>query len=234
MQINGRIALVTGANRGLGLAFVRTLLARGATKVYAAAREPSAIAAPGAVPIALDVTKPEQIAAAAREAADVELVINNAGVSRRSPLLAADALASARVEFETNALGPLAVSRAFAPVLASHGGGAIINVLSVLSWFTLPGVATYSASKAAAWSITNGLRTELQTQGTQVVGVHVAFIDTDMARAVQLPKVQPADVANAALDALEAGETEVLVDDIARNVKQMLSQGVYLAPPRVR
>src|SRR5262245_30112201 len=138
MQINGRIALVTGSNRGLGLELVRALLARGARKVYAAAREPSAIAPPGSVPIALDVTNLEQIATAAREAADVEIVINNAGVSMRSPLLGADAIASARVEFETNALGPLAVSRAFAPVLARNGGGAIINVLSVLSWVTLP------------------------------------------------------------------------------------------------
>ena len=231
MKIHHTIALVTGANRGLGLAFTRALLARGATKVYAAARNPDSIArAPGIVPIALDVTNADQIAAAAAAAGDVLLLVNNAAIASSSSLLGPDAIAAARAELETNAIGPLATSRAFAPILARNGGGAIVNILSALSWVALPSFATYSASKSAAWSITNGLRHELRGQGTQVIGVHAGFIDTDMASKVAGPKVSPDAVVAAALDAVESGATEVLADAVAQHVKAALSQGVYLEP----
>lgn len=231
MKIQNSVALVTGANRGLGLAFAKALLERGATKVYAAAREPTSISLPGVVPVRLDVTRPEHIEALAREAGDVTLLINNAGILKPAGLTARDALTQARAELETNYLGPLATSQAFAPILARHGGGAIINVLSVLSWVSFPGVAGYSASKAAAWAMTNGLRHELRGQKTQVVSLHVGYMDTDMAERVTAPKSSPADVVRLTLDALEAGKEEVLADEVSRNVKQGLSSGVYLAAP---
>jgi NAD(P)-dependent dehydrogenase (short-subunit alcohol dehydrogenase family) len=233
MQIKNAVALVTGANRGLGLAFARVLLERGARKVYAAARDPSTISLPGVVPVRLDVTRPEQVEAIAREARDVTLLINNAGILRGTALLAKDVQAAARDELETNYLGPLATSSAFAPILASHGGGAIINVLSVLSWLSFPGTSTYSASKAAAWAMTNGLRNELRGQKTQVLGLHVGYVDTDMAQGVNAPKSNPTEVVRLTLDALEAGKEEILADEVSRNVKKGLSAepGVYLGIP---
>jgi NAD(P)-dependent dehydrogenase (short-subunit alcohol dehydrogenase family) len=219
MKIHNAVALVTGANRGLGLAFTRALLAGGARKVYAAARDPGTIQLPGVQPVALDVTRDGDVAELARALGDVDLVINNAGISRGSGLLAGDSAAALRAELETNTFGPLAVARAFAPVLARNGGGAIVNVLSVLSWLTIPQVATYGVSKAAAWSVTNGLRHELRGQGTQVVAVHVGYIDTDLARQVQGPKISPDEVARAVLAGVEAGQDEVLVDDLSRQVK---------------
>lgn len=236
MIIQNSVALVTGANRGLGRAFARELLARGARKVYAGARDPASVDLPGVVPVRLDVTDPEQIAALAREAGDVTLLVNNAGIIRKGGLLGPDALAGARAELETNYLGPLATSRAFAPILAENGGGAIINVLSVLSWVALPTSATYSASKAAAWALTNGLRNELRPQHTQVLGLHVGYIDTDMVRAIDAPKSSPEEVVRKTLDALEAGQEEILADDLSHAVKRGLSAqpGVYLgaAAPR--
>jgi NAD(P)-dependent dehydrogenase (short-subunit alcohol dehydrogenase family) len=223
MLIENSVALVTGANRGLGLAFAQALLARGARKVYAAAREPSSITLPGVVPLALDVTNAAHIAAAVEAAGDVTLLVNNAGILRPSPLLGEDALTAVRAELETNVFGPLATSRAFAPVLARNGGGAIINVLSVLSWVTLPQVATYSLSKAAAWSLTNGLRNELAAQGTQVLALHVGFMDTDMAKGVPGAKAAPSAVAALALDGVESGAAEVLADQISQQVKSGLS-----------
>jgi NAD(P)-dependent dehydrogenase (short-subunit alcohol dehydrogenase family) len=239
MQIKNSVALVTGANRGLGLVLARQLVARGARTVYAAARDPQAVSAgplgalPAIVPVRLDVTDPVQVAAAASACGDVSLLVNNAGISRHTGLLADDAIAAARAELETNVIGPLATGRAFAPVLARNGGGAIINVLSVLSWVTLPSLATYSASKAAAWSLTNGLRNELRGQGTQVLAVHVGYMDTDMAAHVPGAKTSPDDVARQILDALEAGQDEILADALSRQVKQGLSapRGVYLSDP---
>jgi len=230
MDIRNAVVLVTGANRGLGLAFVNELLAAGVKKVYAAARDPSTITVQGVERVKLDVTRPEDIAAAARRCSDVTLLINNAGVSRGSPFLAAGSAAAARSEFETNFFGPLAMSQAFAPVLAGNGGGAIVNVLSVLSWLNLSGAATYSASKSAAWSLTNGLRNELRGQGTQVLALHVAFMDTDMTKGIDAPKANPRDVVRQTLEALTAGSEEVLADDLTRQVKRGLSaeQGVYM------
>ncbi|HEY4241472.1 MAG TPA: SDR family oxidoreductase [Kofleriaceae bacterium] len=234
MKVEGSVALVTGANRGIGLALAKALLNRGARKVYAAARDPHSIVLPRVERLALDVTDPAQVAAAVSVAGDVQIVINNAGISRRTSLLAAGAADAARAQFETNAIGPLAVASAFAPTLARNGGGAIVNVLSALSWGTLATTGTYSASKAAAWALTNGLRIELAAQGTQVLAVHMGFVDTDMTKALSVEKVSADDVARRVLDALDAGESEVLADATAQYIKQGLSQGIYLAEPQVR
>jgi NAD(P)-dependent dehydrogenase (short-subunit alcohol dehydrogenase family) len=222
MQINGAVALVTGGNRGLGEKFVQALLDGGAAKVYAAARNPASVTGPGAVPIALDITDPESVRAAAEEAGDVTLLINNAGTSGGVDLLA-DNLDLVRNEFETHVFGTLAVTRAFAPVLARNGGGAVLNVLSVLSWVTVPGSAVYSAAKSAEWSLTNATRLALLDQGTLVTGLHVGYMDTDMTAGIDAPKEDPAKIARIALDGIEAGLYEVVADDISRQVKAGLS-----------
>jgi len=233
MKIKDSVALVTGANRGLGLAFTKALLAGGARKVYAAARDLASVKQPGVQPVRLDVTQPEQVEAAAREFGDVNLLINNAGIIRGTGFLTPDGLDATRAEFETNFFGPLLTARAFAPILARNGGGAIVNVLSVLSWVSLSTSSSYSASKAAAWSLSNGLRNELRGQGTEVLSLHVGFMDTDMVRDVTGPKVQPDDVVKQVLAALEEGKSEILADDVSRRIKQNLSAepGIYLLPP---
>jgi NAD(P)-dependent dehydrogenase (short-subunit alcohol dehydrogenase family) len=223
MKLKNAVVFITGANRGLGRAFAEAALAAGAAKVYAAARDIKAIELPGVVPVALDVTDTQQVAAAAASCTDVTLLVNNAGISRPGRLLGDEGMAAARAELETNFFGPWALTDAFAPVLRANGGGAVLNVLSVLSWLTLPGAATYSASKAAAWSLSNGLRNELRDQGTQVTSLHVGFMDTDMTRGLDAPKAAPADIARLALEGVEAGAFEVLADDISRHVKQSLS-----------
>ncbi|WP_426244928.1 SDR family oxidoreductase [Nocardioides sp. LHG3406-4] len=222
MQISESVAFVTGANRGLGKAFTDALVARGATTVYAAARNPDTITDPRLTPVRLDVTDPASVAAAASLAGDADLVINNAGISRGGSVLGAD-VADVRAQLETNLLGPLEVTRAFAPVLARNGGGALVNVLSALSWMSFSSLAGYSASKAAAWSLTNATRAELRGQGTLVVGVHMGYVDTDMAASVEGPKADPVDVVTQVLDAVEAGQDEVLGDDVARQVRAALS-----------
>jgi NAD(P)-dependent dehydrogenase (short-subunit alcohol dehydrogenase family) len=232
MKITGAVALVTGANRGLGLAFARALLERGAAKVYAGARDPASVKLPGVVPLKLDVTRDEDVIAAARKASDVTLLINNAGIAKFGAFLADNAIADSREHFEVNVIGPLRMARAFSPVLKRNGGGAILNVLSVASWINGPLLATYAASKSAAWALTNGLRTELAEQGTQVLGLHAGFIDTDMTQDITAPKSTPEAIVKAALDALERGDKQVLADDITRNVHRGLSvePAVYLSP----
>jgi NAD(P)-dependent dehydrogenase (short-subunit alcohol dehydrogenase family) len=223
MRIADSVALVTGAGRGLGRAYVQELAERGAATIYAGARDPSQVTGAG-IPVPLDVTDPDQVAAAARRCADVTLLVNNAGVMTLSPLIGAPSMAGARAEIETNYLGTLAMCRAFAPILAANGGGAIVNMLSVVSFFTNPANGSYGASKAAEWSLTNGVRIELAHQGTQVVGVHAGFIDTEMARelAGDAPKISPVDVARQVFDAIEAGAVEVLADARSRRVKSLL------------
>ncbi len=221
--ISGSTALVTGANRGLGRAIAEELLARGAKTVYAAVRDPRSVTDPRLTPVRVDVTDPASVLAAAELAADVDLVVNNAGISEGTSVLAPDGVDSLRRQLETNAVGPLLVARAFAPTLEANGGGAIVNVLSVLSWVTAARTSAYSASKAAAWSITNALRGELRAQGTQVVGVHVGYLDTDMAAHVDGPKTDPAALARQVLDAVERGDDEVLGDDLSVGVKGALS-----------
>jgi NAD(P)-dependent dehydrogenase (short-subunit alcohol dehydrogenase family) len=223
VDIAGSVALVTGANRGLGAAFCRALLERGASKVYAGARDPDTIRTAGVVPVRLDITSPVEVAAAAAQCGDTTLLVNNAGILTGAPVLADDALEDGRREFETNVFGTLSMSRAFVPVLGANGGGAIINVLSVLSWFSLPGGALYCASKAAAWSLTNALRLDVLDQHTQVVALHVGYMDTDMTAGIDAPKSSPDDVAAQALTGVEAGAFEVLADEVSRNVRGALS-----------
>lgn len=232
MKIQGSTALVTGANRGLGAAIVAALLRAGAKKVYAGARERFEITDPRVEYVRLDVTNAADIAAAARHCDDVDVLINNAGVSRFKSFLSEDSIAAARSELETNFIAPLALTQAFAPVLARNGGGAVVNVLSVASWVNVSAFATYSASKAAAWSLTNGLRNELRSQGTHVMGVHVGFMDTDMARGISSAKTSPDDVAQRLLDALENRSEEALVDEVSQQVKHGFSAEppVYLLP----
>ena len=233
MNIEGSVALVTGANRGLGAAFCRTLLDRGATKVYAGARDPATIDHPGLIPVQLDVTSAADIAAAADQCGDVTLLVNNAGIGTGTSALADDALDAARLEFETNVFGPLALAAAFAPALAANGGGAIVNVLSVLSWVSRPTTAIYCASKAAGWSLTNSLRQELLTQHTQVLGLYVGYMDTDMTNGIDAPKSDPVVVAGLTLDGVESGAHEVLADDISRHVRGALSGDLVALYPQL-
>jgi NAD(P)-dependent dehydrogenase (short-subunit alcohol dehydrogenase family) len=231
MNIKDATVLVTGANRGLGLVFTRELLARGARKVYAAARDPATITEPGVQPLRLDVTNPDDVAAAAKLASDVTLVINNAGIAQAGGFLAEDSEAITRRIFETNFYGMLSMSKAFAPVLKANGGGALLNVLSVVSWVS-GAMAAYSASKSAAWSLTNALRLELAGQKTQVTALHMGFVDTDLARDFDAPKSTSEDIVKRALDGLEAGLDEVLADERSVQVKQGLAAArpIYLPP----
>ena len=223
MNIQNAVVLVTGANRGIGLAFTRQLLARGARKVYAAARDPATVTLPGVQALRLDVTKPEEIAAAAQQANDVTLVINNAGIAQPGGFLADDSDAVARRIFETNFFGMLNVSKTFAPVLKANGGGALLNVLSVASWVNGGELAAYSASKSAAWSLTNALRHELAAQKTQVLGLHMAYVDTDLTRGFEVQKSSAEEIVQRALDGLEAGADEVLAVALTQQVRQGLT-----------
>jgi NAD(P)-dependent dehydrogenase (short-subunit alcohol dehydrogenase family) len=234
MKIEGAVALVTGANRGIGAKFVGELLARGAATVYAAARNADTVAVtdPRVVPVALDVTDPGQVQAVAEQLSDVSIVVNNAGVLTPELPLGAT-LAEARRQLEVNYLGLISTTLAFAPVLARNGGGALVNMLSVVSFAGAPQMSTYAASKAAAWNYTNAARMQLAGQGTEVVGVHVGYVDTDMAAGVDAGKVAPEAVAKAAFDGLEAGRPEVLVDEFTRNVKAGLSDDQALIYPQL-
>lgn len=218
MNVEGRNILITGANRGIGAAFVEDAKRRGAATIYAAARDIDSITATGVERIRLDVTDPAQIAAAAAAAGDVHVLVNNAGISTNTPLITGDE-ENIRREMDTNFYGPLRMIRAFAPALARNGGGAIVNVVSALSWFTTPMAGAYSASKAAAWSLADSARLELAGQGTHVVAVHMGLVDTDMSDGIPGPKVAAIDVARVALDAVESGAQEVLADDWAAFIK---------------
>ncbi len=230
MEIEGAVALVTGANRGIGLAFCRALLSRGAAKVYAGVRRPGDFSEPGMAPVLLDVTNHQHIEAAAARAPDVSIVINNAGIVAGPPLLDGS-LEGARVEMEVNYLGPWAVSRAFAPVLAANGGGALVNMLSAASWRANEKFPSYAASKAAEWSLTNALRVALRDQGTLVVGVHAGYVDTDAVRGLDVPKVPAEQVAEKTMDAITANQPEVLADERAKWVRSLLSGPLELLYP---
>ncbi|MDN3354493.1 SDR family oxidoreductase [Actinomadura sp. DC4] len=222
MDIEGSVALVTGAGRGIGRHFTRQLLERGAAKVYATMRTPEVVELPGVEVLRLDITDPEQVAAVAAAAGDVTLLVNNAGVCTNQNLVTGD-LEKIRLEMETHYFGTLAMVRAFAPVLARNGGGAILNVGSVLSWVPYDGVNAYSTAKAAEWSLTNGIRLELAGQGTTVAGLYMGSTDTDMMAGWDVEKNDPADVVRTALDGIAAGEAEILADQIAVQVKAALS-----------
>lgn len=215
-------ALVTGANRGLGKRFAEQLVARGA-KVYAAARNPQTVDIPGVVPVQLDITDPESVRRAAEVAADVNVLINNAGVSTRANVLDGS-LDDVRLEMETHYFGTLQVIRAFAPVIEANGGGRILNVLSVLSWAHPPSSGAYSAAKAAAWAMTDAVRDELAPKGIHVAALHVGYMDTDMVSYIPADqKTDPGVVAEQALDGLFAGAPEILADELTRTVKAGLS-----------
>jgi NAD(P)-dependent dehydrogenase (short-subunit alcohol dehydrogenase family) len=223
VEVAGKVVVVTGGRRGLGAALVDEVLARGARKVYSTARAAYTDDRKGVVTHELEVRSTDSVAALAEIATDAEIVFNNAGV------LLPESLSTGSFEhvtetFDVNLFGPLRVARAFAPILAANGGGAIVNVHSVFSW--LGGAGAYGASKAAIWSVTNSLRAELERQKTQVVGVHAGFIDTDMVSAMPIPKMAPADVAKSIVDGLEEGAVEVLTDDITINAKAALSGAV--------
>jgi NAD(P)-dependent dehydrogenase (short-subunit alcohol dehydrogenase family) len=232
MNIQDSTVLVTGANRGIGKAFADALLDRGATKVYAAVRDVATVTDPRLLPIQLDVTDPDRVAAVARELDGVQVVVNNAGVLHVGVPLSAS-LETARLELETNYLSLASMTQAFAPALERNGGGAFVNVLSVFSWIATPLLSTYSASKAAAWSFTNAARIELRRQGTHVVGVHAGGVDTDMAAAFDIDKIPPATVATSALDALEADQPEAAVDDYSRAIKAGLSDDQDALYPQI-
>ncbi len=226
MYLQDSVAVVTGSNRGLGRQFAAQLLERGAKKVYATARHPESVQIPGVTALGLDIADPDSVARAATIADDATLIINNAGISTGTGLTDGD-LAQIELEMQTNFYGPLSVTRAFAPILESNGGGTILNVLSVLSWLHLPTAGAYGAAKAAAWAMTDATRQELAPRGIHVAALHVAYMDTDMAAHIAAPKADPADVAALALDGIETDLTEILADDVTRSVKQGLS-----APPR--
>jgi NAD(P)-dependent dehydrogenase (short-subunit alcohol dehydrogenase family) len=219
MIIRGATALVTGTNRGLGRAFVEALRAAGCAKIYAAARTPSGSAGDtGVAPVTLDITNAAQVAAAAARCGDVTILINNAGVARFRPALGAATMDDARLEMETNYFGTLAMCRAFAPVLARNGGGVLVNMLSVVSFFNAPMQGSYCASKAAAWSLTKAVRFELRAQGTLVIGVYAGYIDTDMTADLAAPKSKPADIAARVLEGIENGREEIFADERSRSV----------------
>jgi NAD(P)-dependent dehydrogenase (short-subunit alcohol dehydrogenase family) len=230
-DIKGAVVLVTGGGRGLGKALVTDALARGASKVYATARDPRTIEPQdGVVPLALEVTDPASVAAVAEQAKDVTVLINNAGVYRAASFLTGD-LADIQADFETNFYGPLRLTRLIAPQIVANGGGHVLNVASVLSWIALGG--SYSASKAALWSMNNSVRLELLEQGVGVTGLHVGYMDTDMAAGVTDAKTDPADVARLALDGVESGAFEVLADDLTRQVRSGLSADVAAFYPQL-
>ena len=228
-SVEGAVALVTGANRGIGAAFVQGLLAGGARRVYAAARDPQTLATLArrdvrVVPVALDVTDDASVRAAAQRLADVNMVVNNAGVLHGARLIAAADLSAARREMEVNYFGLLRMCRAVAPLLAANGGGTLINVLSILSRVASPAAGSYSASKAAAFSLTQAVRAELQAQGTRVIGVLPGFVETDMTERINAPKIQPIDVVRATLEALQTGAEEVYPGETATQIAALLLQ----------
>ncbi|GAA4702862.1 SDR family oxidoreductase [Nocardioides conyzicola] len=222
MNIENATVLITGANRGLGRHFAQQALERGAAKVYATARRPETVDLPGVEPLRLDITDPADVAAVAAVATDVDLLVNNAGISMAQGLVTGD-LELIRAELDVHFWGTLAMTRAFAPILAANGGGAILNVMSALSFRVYPGSGSYAVAKAAEWALTNSVRLELAAQGTLVTGVHLAATDTDMMAGWDIPKNDPADVVRLALDGLVAGALEVLADSDTREVKQLLS-----------
>jgi NAD(P)-dependent dehydrogenase (short-subunit alcohol dehydrogenase family) len=230
MDVKGSVALVTGANRGIGRHFAQQLVERGAATVYATARRPESIDIPGVEVLPLDITDPASVLAVAAAAPDVTLLVNNAGTTSRQNVIDGD-LDRVRSELDTHLWGTLGMIRAFAPILGRNGGGAILNVLSVLSWFSSGHAHSYSVAKAAQWALTNSARVELAAQGTLVTGLHMAAVDTDAMAGVDADKLDPAQVARAALDGIEAGAVEILLDEPSRYVKAGLAGDVRALYP---
>jgi NAD(P)-dependent dehydrogenase (short-subunit alcohol dehydrogenase family) len=225
MDIAGKKALVTGANRGLGRAFAEALLEAGASTVYAGARNPSMVSNPRLTAVRLDVTSSRDVAAAAKVCRDVDILINNAGLMLTASVLAENSEDALRREMGVNVFGALAMAKAFAPVLEHNGGGVIVNMLSVVSWYVYPFNATYCASKYAALAVTDGLRIQLKAQGTHVIGVYAGFIDTEMAAALSSgPKASPQQVAEKTVQGIRAGLDHVLADERAESLWQAARQ----------
>ncbi|MCY1693530.1 SDR family oxidoreductase [Curtobacterium sp. SL109] len=222
MNIADSTVLITGANRGLGAVFLEKALARGASKVYAASRTPGTSEDPRVVPLRIDVTDEQTILDAAQIADDVTLVINNAGIANHAPLATGD-IAAIRADMDTNFWGPVLMTRAFAPVLAAQGGGTVLNVLSAAAW--MPLLHSYSASKAAMWSATNSMRSELLPQSIHVVDTVLGFVRTEMSTEFVglVPMIEADFAVNAVYDQLEAGRYEIIVDDTGRDMKQLLA-----------
>lgn len=224
VKIKNSIVLITGANRGIGRGFAEEFIAAGAKKIYLGARNLGTLAEFVAsnpkrlIPLQLDVTNPDDIRNAAQKAGDTKILINNAGVLHRGSLLDEDRVEKARQEMEVNYFGPLAMIHAFAPVLKKNGGGVIVNVASIASLVPMPGIPTYSASKAAVHFLTLEMRTELQGEGIHIVGVYPGPVDTDMARSFDLLKVTPDYVAKETIRAIEAGKTSVFPDPLLKDI----------------
>ncbi|KAA0699887.1 SDR family NAD(P)-dependent oxidoreductase [Neorhizobium sp. P12A] len=234
MDVANNTVFITGANRGLGLAFAREALRRGASKVYAGMRNTNGFNEPGIVPVRIDVTDKASIAAAAELAADTALLVNNAGIAALidSPL-ADDVEEQSQRLFDTNYYGVVRVSKAFEPILSAKPQAAIVNVLSDIVWLPRPILTPYAASKAAAWSYTNQLRFHLRDRGIQVLGLHVGFLDTDLTNGIDVPKSSPDDVVRQTYDALAAGKSEVMADRGTTLLKSTLADEVpgYITPP---
>lgn len=223
MDSNDSVVLVTGGNRGLGKALVQAFLKAGARKIYVGSRTPIETSDHRLQPIKLDVTNAQDIATAAQTCQDVTILMNNAGVIAPTSFLTAPSVDEARQEMETNYIGALAMVRAFAPHLKRNGGGAIVNMLSVASWFTPPLGGSYSASKYAALSLTQGIRIELRSQGTLVTAVYASYIDTDMAASVNAPKTSPEDIAASIIEGIHNNQEEVLADQSSHEIKAALA-----------
>ena len=232
MNLSQQVVLVTGANRGLGKALAEAFVEQGA-KVYGGARQIKSVQSQKVIPIQLDVTDEQSIKEASQIAADVTIVINNAGIMSKTTIVDGDLQVMER-EFATNVGGPLKVTNAFSNIIEANGGGAIINILSALSWFTLPGTAVYSMTKAAAWSMTNAMRIELADKNIHVAGVHVAFIDTDLAASVTMPKMNPKDVAKAVIQGLKNKQFEIIVDETTKQIQHGLAGGVEELYPQLK
>lgn len=231
MDISQQTALVTGANRGFGRQLALELISRGAI-VYAGARNPDSIQLLGAKPLQIDITDPNSVEAAAEVAGDVTLLINNAGVSTGASLINGS-LEDIHTEFDTHFFGTLSMVRAFAPKIASNGGGTILNILSASSWFTSVNAgAAYSAAKSAEWALTNAIRLELADQKVRVAGLHVGYMDTDLTASITAPKLNAADVAKIAIDGIQADSYEILADEVSRKVQKGLAGGVSALYPQ--
>jgi len=233
MDIKGAVVLITGANRGIGKAFVNELIKAGAAKVYAAVRNPEkakflATGSGKIITLQLDITESEQVEAAAQKCSDVNILINNAGVLTGGSCFE-KTLEGARKEMETNYFGTLSMARAFAPVLQKNGGGAMINICSIASHVDFPVIATYSASKAAEWSITKSLRSELAAQNTRVIGVYPGPIDTDMTADMDMEKAPPEQVARKTIIAIRSDKDDVFPDEMSDRMYHELRQNPEVA-----
>jgi NAD(P)-dependent dehydrogenase (short-subunit alcohol dehydrogenase family) len=231
MKISEQVVFVTGANRGFGRHLALELLSRGA-KVYAGARNPESIDIPGVIPVKLDITNPQEVAAAALLAKDLTLLINNAGSSTGASLIDGD-LEKIHLEFNTHFFGTLSMVRTFAPILANNGGGTILNILSALSWVSSGTVGAYTAAKAAEWALTNDLRINLYPQNVRVAGLHVGFMETDMTSSLQVSKSNPKAIAKIAVDGLESDSFEIVADDVSRNIQRVFAGGVSAIYPHL-